>query len=430
MKTITGHENYQAKVIEVKEYKKHPNADKLFIITVDFQSVITGVEPSIGDKMVYFPVLSKINTDFLRKINGFRESNLNDDVTQKGFFEYHGRVKPVKLRGIPSEGYLHPLKAVEEFLKTPLNIGDEFNQVNGITLCEKYLLPADISALKQQRNKQSKSPKEKRLIENQFKLSVDVDNIRKNMDKLSPEDYISITYKVHGTNFSAGNVLVKKNLKWYEKALKKLGVNIVDNEYDVVYSSRRVIKNAFIEKEVNHFYEVDIWSIAIQEIKDKIPKNFTVYGEIVGQTPTGEFIQKDYRYGCEDKKFDIYIFRVTFTNTDGISYNLSPLQILEFCEKYGFKHRELFFFYGKARDLFPNLDISNHWKENFIKSLEEQYTEKDCFMNKHKKLPEEGICIYKDSLLNTEVFKLKSFRFLEKEEKELEQGITNMENNG
>ena len=51
-------------------------------------------------------------------------------------------------------------------------------------------------------------------------------------------------------------------------------------------------------------------------------------------------------------------------------------------------------------------------------------------MNTHMKLPEEGVCIYKDSLFNTEVFKLKSFRFLGKENSELDKGITNMEDNG
>lgn len=429
LKTIEESKNYQAKVFEITEYTKHPNADKLFCVVVDFQRVITGVEPKIGDKYVYFPVLSKINKDFLREINGYRESNLNKDTTVKSFFESHGRVKPIKLRGLSSEGYIHPAKDIEEFLKTSLKVGDEFNECNGVILCDKYVIQEKI---KREHNKVGKSPKQSRLIDNQFTLSVDVDNIRRNMNKIELSDWISITYKIHGANFSAGNVLVKKKLNWKDRLAKRLGIAVEDKEYDVVIGSRRVIKNKFQDEVKQGYYKEDIWTKKGEEVKDKIPKGFTIYGELVNQSSLGEWIQKDYKYGYGEKETGLIVFRVTFTNPDGLSYNLSPLQIREFCEKYGFNHKNIFFFYGTVAQFCEanNIDTSTHWQENFIKKLEELYTEKDCFMNTHMKLPEEGVCIYKDSLFNTEVFKLKSFRFLDKENSELDKGITNMEDNG
>jgi len=57
MKLETTDLNYQAEIVEIKEYSKHPNADKLFLIPINFNNVITGVEPKIGDIMIYFPVI-------------------------------------------------------------------------------------------------------------------------------------------------------------------------------------------------------------------------------------------------------------------------------------------------------------------------------------------------------------------------------------
>ena len=36
----------------------------------------------------------------------------------------------------------------------------------------------------------------------------------------------------------------KEGLNWFEKLAKKIGLNIVDTEYDLIYGSRNVVKNA------------------------------------------------------------------------------------------------------------------------------------------------------------------------------------------
>lgn len=95
-------------------------------------------------------------------------------------------------------------------------------------------------------------------------------------------------------------------------------------------------------------------------------------------------------------------------------------------------------FYGKAKELMnklnlkyqiwlnPNLDNVRDWQENFIKLLELEYNDKDCYMCKHK-VPEEGIVLRKENLLEYEAFKLKSHKFLERESNEAEKGIENIE---
>ena len=51
---------------------------------------------------------------------------------------------------------------------------------------------------------------------------------------------------------------------------------------------------------------------------------------------------------------------------------------------------------------------------------------KDCFLH-NTGVPEEGIVIRKDRLYGFEAYKLKSFRFLELESKELDKGEENIE---
>ena len=72
-------------------------------------------------------------------------------------------------------------------------------------------------------------------------------------------------------------VLCKKKLKWYEKALLKLGVNIVNTEYDYVYSSRKVIKNPNLNPNAQHYYNEDIWGIAHTKIQEFFKRWYDIF---------------------------------------------------------------------------------------------------------------------------------------------------------
>jgi hypothetical protein len=244
------------------------------------------------------------------------------------------------------------------------------------------------------------------------------------VDRINPEDYISITYKVHGTSFWVSNVLVKRKLKLYEKALKRIGVKIKDTEYDYVYGSRKVVKNEFETSHKEHYYEYDLWGEIKDELKDKIPQGYTIYGECLGYTKGGGWIQQGYDYGCEQGKRKLMIYRVTFTNENGYVWNLQTPEIKEFCERYSLEYVPLFY-YGKASHTFELLNDDN-WRRNFIQCLQNRYTEKDCFICKNK-IPEEGIVLRKESGFQFETYKLKSFRFLEYETKLLDEGNVDIE---
>lgn len=421
--------NYRAKIVKIDRLEPHPNADKLLITVVDFQRIIVGLNTQIGDLFVYFPLECQINAEFVSFFNGYSSAELNADKTQKGFFSNKGRVKATRLRGEVSEGYLHPLSSFNQFVAekgikfeaTENNIGTEFDSVGDLLICQKYVI-------KQKGEPGVKKQKEakvlERLVEGQLRLHADTEALKKNMHKINPDDFISVSYKLHGTNFTFAKVLCKKKLNIFEKILKKCGVNIVDKEYDWCAASRRVVKNVEGEKEHQHFYEYDLWTEAMHKIKDKIQNGYTLYGEIVGHLPSGSSIQGKYDYGCKPNEYKIFVFRITYTTPDGHVIELTRPQIDRYCAKYELETTPLFY-YGRAKEMYPELDKQEHWHENFLNNLLRDYNEKDCFMCVNK-VPEEGIVLAKEGL-TFEAFKLKSIRFLEEETKLLDKEQTNIE---
>lgn len=421
--------NYLGKVVELKGLQKHPNADRLQTINIDFQTVVTGMDAKEGDFYVYFPVECAINTDFLAATNSFREAELNVDPAQKGFFEKHGRVKAVRLRGIPSSGYIVPVDVVENFTgvsNLAKYAGQEFDTIGDFLMLTKYV-PKNSRTQGLGSAKQGKSPKVSRLIEGQVHLHVDTAQLRKNIHQISPNDQISVTYKTHGTSWWVSNVLVKRKLNWIERMLQKFGVKIQDTEYDHIYGSRKVVKNQHLEdpKAKDHFYGYDIWGEINERVKAFIPKGYTLYGEAIGYDKNGGYIQGNYDYACKPGDFKIEVYRITQTNADGLVTELNNAQIREFCGMTGLTPSHLYF-EGKARDMYPELATDSHWHENVLRNLERDYNEKNCFMCENT-VPEEGIVLRKENLFACEAFKLKSFAFLERESKELDSGVADIE---
>ena len=426
--------NYLGKVICINNLEPIEGADKIQTTRVDFQTVVISKDFNIGDYVVYFPVECSINSDFLSETNSYRDSSLNKIKTKQGFFDEKGRVKAIKLfKGtVKSCGYIVPVGEIERFtgiyhLKD--YAGQEFDTINGIKMLEKYVIKNIKSS--EPKTKQGKKPKVSRLVEGQVHLHVDSENYRKNVHKIKPLDIISLTYKLHGTSATYQNVLVKKKLNWKERLLKKLKFNIVDTEYDLVITSRKVVKNNQFNdfKNSNHFYGTDVWTdIANTHNLKSIPKGYSLYGEIVGYTSEGKAIQKDYDYECTNngqEKNKFFVYRITYTNVDGVVSELSMFEIEEFCQKMGLKCVPIFFM-GYAKDLYPDLTIDENWNTNFIQLIEKDYLEKDCYMCNNK-VPAEGVVIKREQLFSCEPLKLKSFSFLEKETKELDRGEENIE---
>jgi hypothetical protein len=414
--------NYLAKIVKLGELKKHSNADALQTVQIDYQTVITGMDAKEGDIYVYFPVECKISPKFISHINGFRDKTLNQETDKGGFFEENCRVKAVKLRGEPSMGFIVPFEELSNYvggLDLPVElIGKEFDTINDELLVSKYV-PRGVRILGGAND--SKKPKLSRLIDGQVHLHVDTHHLVKNIHNISPNDLISISYKTHGTSWWVGNLPVKRDLKWWEWWLYWMGVMIYPYEYDYVYGSRKVVKNANLNpKDQGHYFGYDLWKDIMEEVKDVIPKNYTLYGECIGYDKNGKAIQKKYDYGCKPCEHKLEVYRITVNNPDGVVRELSTPEIIEFCER-----SELltvkYFYYGKANNLYniTGFGTDEKWREIFLEKLKENFTEKDCFMCKNK-VPEEGIVLRKESMYAFNAYKLKSFKFLLGETKQLD----------
>ncbi len=447
LSTKTKFENYQAKVVKLSDFIPHPNADRLHIAVVDFQNVITSKEQKAGDLCVFFPVECAINKDFLKFSNLFDKPELNADPTKKGYINKHGRIRCTNFRGTASEGYLHPLSKVNDWLAnigeseiSEKDIGTTFDTIGKTPFVTKYIPAYNKQAKEAGQGKSKNGEKEnKRLVEGQFHFHGDTSHLKKNLHTINPEDLISVQYKYHGSAFSCGNLLTKKKLSLISKAAywlaKAFGVEVNDKEYNYLWSSRRVIKNpnhnSFINKD-------DAWTKTALSLTGKIERGITIYGEIVGFKPNGAPMQKmggkAFDYGCEQGESELYVYRITHTDQFGSVREFSVPQIERYCAQYDLKPCHTFFF-GRADTLVPFSgvvhsdatrvitegdveDAKNKWRKELLDFMVTHYNEKDCFICENK-LPEEGVVVRKDDKTFS-AYKLKSIRFLEHETIELD----------
>ena len=107
---------------------------------------------------------------------------------------------------------------------------------------------ADNTEHKNWRNKKLK--KFNKIIPGTFFFHYDTAPLNRNIDKINPTDVITITEKLDGTSFILADILTRKKLAWYEKLTNFLHITKHSTtEYGLIYSSRNVIKNQYINKE-------------------------------------------------------------------------------------------------------------------------------------------------------------------------------------
>lgn len=445
--------NYAAIVVELKTIVPLNNCDNVQATIILGNQVIIDKEMNVGTVGLYFPLECQLSKPFLSANNLYRKDiGLNLDPESKGgYFDENGRIRCQKFRKNDSEGFFIPINCISftGIVPAELNLGDEFDELNGIEICRKYFpknfrMPGEPGS-KKDKNRMNIKMIDK-LVEKQFKFHDETNLLFKYPKRITPDTLVHISYKEHGSSGIASNVLVKRQLKLYEKILRKFGVNIPDSEYGFIYSSGKPKSNlpkGIIGKYVNEngdFYSDDIWRETYEYLKEFLTPGLSVYYEIVGYTKSGSMIQKGYDYGCEapypdapytcGKNYKIVIYRITMTNTDGVTAEYSPKQVQYWATKNGLTPvHELY--YGYAKDLFrvgkthrvPTSD--KDFGVKFLELCKELYNEKDCFMCTNK-VPEEG-CVVRIDGLKFEAYKVKSKRFLLHETAQLDMGELSIE---
>ena len=500
--------NYLCTICRIGEMFPIEGADRLVKTVINGYDIVISKDHKEGDIVVYFPVETSICEQYLSANNLYemgefeRNSNAEEvkeiltkaealkdtDIEGKtallaeakskcGFFNKHGRVRILKLRGQYSQGFV---ASVDSLIKFDSSLADvdwesmvdcQFNQVCGVEFCKKY-----VPAIKERgehtcgnqslwKRRMRKLKRFNRLIDGQFELHYDTKMLAEHIAQLSPDDIVSITVKVHGTSGVFANVLTNKESEFSKPFCKKRIKKILNLRYNRlshaqkkrltdayvasktkpikvygnVYSSRSVIKNQYINPKAQSFYGSDIWGCVNRDFSPYISEGMTVYGEIVGYLEgSQQMIQKNHDYGCKPGCWKFMPYRITETDELGNKTEWDIDKVDEWTRNLVAEHPELadktmflnIVYYGRLGDLYPDLDPKNHWHSNLLARMK---TDKDRFkmeMNEpmcKNKVPREGIVVRIVGDPLARAWKLKCQSHYARECKENDEGIVNIE---
>ena len=263
-------------VCKVDAIERHPNADRLSIVSVKGWNSIVGLDQyKVGDKVVFIPpdcilpdgLIQKYNLDYIKK---------------------SGRTGTVKLRGFISQGL------VLDVPEGKFKVGDDVSSVLGIT---KWQPP-------EPKFSSGGGQVSKKKINPLFDKYTDIENIKNFNDVFTENDIVVFTEKLHGTNSRFGNIPIgtNKNASFFYRIKSWIRKNIFRHKYEFVYGSHNVQKSG--SDNPQHFYGEDIWGKVAKKynLANILPADYVFYGEIVG-----DGIQ-DLTYGF--KNHHLFIFDI------------------------------------------------------------------------------------------------------------------------
>lgn len=513
-------EEYCAQVVKINRIEPIENSDFLVKAIVGeggYQVVISKDSCQVGDVMIYAKIGTRLSRQFLSVNNQFelseRQLNKNYEEVQSliddgkreeakklvGYFDKHGRVRIVKLRGCYSEGVLFP---IESLLKWKPKVKDfdfekcfvpgqdgivepfNFDEIDGdrfIAVFVPIVKKAPERLTKEQKVKkkfQKKMARFDRMVTGQFAEHYDTNMLRDNIWRLKPDTVVTISVKMHGTSHIVGNLLVKspkgqvteweikkirekiRNIKklesrfyWQRKVnenrierLKKKIKSMYNFKYGNVTSSRRVIRNRYINKGVRrNFYSRDIFLLYGNLLYPYLPEGITLYSEICGFIDgTAQPVQVTkktkipFDYGCDTGESFIMPYRITFTDADGNKTDWEVMEVYGWTLQLLKDHPQLkdkvkpipILYHGTLGDLYPDIPVDMHWHENILEAMANdvehfgmELDEPLCF----NKVPREGIVLRIDNDEKPEAFKLKTKKFREDEDKANETGEFDLE---
>jgi hypothetical protein len=414
-------------------------ADRIAQVHMFGETVIVSKDYEEGKIGLLFDCETQLSHEYASANNLYRHSNLNADKTKSGYLEDSRRIRPIRLKGVRCSAMWMPITSLDKIADTSgYTVGQEIEEINGVPICSKYIT---------QKTKQnsSKSKEGKVSLKDRvptFKEHLDTDQWGRNSHKVKEGDLVIITEKLHGTSGRCGYLQTNKVMNtWYRVMFTLFRVlagfgwewnrSKIQTSYNFVVGSRRVVKSIDGNEAENkaHFYDEDLWTtIAKREFEGKLRKGETLYFEIVGYTPSGEAImgnhnnsklqkfmsKNEYKefinkygettvfiYGCnETTKNKVFIYRITMTNEDGESIDLSWEQVKTRCEQLDVEH---------VPELGKNLFDKNCSIE-LLNQAVEQLTESDS-----KNFPQhinEGVCVrIENGSLTPQIYKSKRYLF-------------------
>lgn len=363
-----------------------------------------------GDLGVYFSEGLQLSEEFCTANDLISRKDENGNRVG-GFFEANRRVRALKLRGYKSFGFWTPLSSLS-FLKydlSSLKEGFAFDELAGVKICSKYITPATKSRIggnKSFNNIGSTT---------MFKKHFDTEQFHNSINSIKKGTLLHIGVKLHGRSFRVSHSKLERKLKWWEKALNYIGIKIIPDYWTYIEGTRNVL---LISEDRNSYFDKMFGSKALPKFNGNLHKGETIFGEIVGWDGPNKPIMgavdakktKDkevekrygksiiYHYDCPNGNFDLYIYRITLTNEDGFSVDLSWEDVKRRSAELGVKH---------TPEAYPSF-IYDGDKEK-LTQLVEELTEKECEIFKGH--PKEGVVIREESGLNLRISKSKTWLF-------------------
>jgi hypothetical protein len=387
---------YSATVVRLTGVRKHPQADRLKLGLCYGNQVVIADNSSEGDIGIYFPTDGQLSETFCSFFNLYRVSSKNSDTTKTGFFEDQGRVRTQKFRGEKSDGFFMPLDEFRlMFSDFDLGVGKDFSSYNGISICSKYVSEATRNAARQNRGSNSASSK-------MFKEHFETPQFNKISSFIEEPVYFVVTEKLHGTSQRVGHVLVEKEKKWYHKLLRLSP----KKEWRHLVGTRRVVLTP--KNERTGFHAPGLRRRAAEPFMN-LHKGETIYYEVVGYEPDGKAImgrhstkaikdiQKmygeeiEYSYSNEIGQSDVYVYRITMTNEDGVVIEYSWDDVKRRCGELGVKS-------------VPQLSEGYLAGPDILLATEELLEGHSILDTSHIR---EGVCVR----IKNQIYKLKSFSF-------------------
>ena len=308
---------YKAYVTELKNVRKHPNADRLLLGECFGNTVCVNLDYVEGQLGVYFPTDGQLSVEFAEANNLVRKKDENGNNVG-GYMDPDKRnVKAIKLRGEKSDGLFLPLHCLESFGDiTQLRVGDTIDVFNGHEICKKYIPRS--STRRGHYSEGNKTRKAKKInVAPLFVEHADTEQLAYNLGAFKSGDEIEITLKMHGTSQRTAHLPVFQKYKrnFFDWICGRPGTPIYD--WDYVTGTRRTVlenyeggyygSNEFREQH-SKFFEGKLW------------KGEEVYYEVVGFTHTGTPIMAE----CSNKKLNDPDFVKQYGDTTVFSYGCSP----------------------------------------------------------------------------------------------------------
>ena len=265
-------DEYCATCVRIGEITPIEGRDRIVKTMVNGLSIVIGKDEfKTGDVAVYCANESVINKTFLYINSMYDDSSLNIDNTKKGYINKHGRIRIVKLGGVPSYGLLLNPESLAVFLNISKeevikflesHVGEDFDEINGEKFIQVYVPPVRNSSQSMSKSdrRQKKLDRFKMLIEGTFKFHYDTEGLQKHMNEINQDDEVYISCKLHGCveENTIINTLEYGDLTIKEIVDKKLDCKIKAYDVETNEITYVSIDDYYLLKNDGEWYEIEL----------------------------------------------------------------------------------------------------------------------------------------------------------------------------